>query len=158
MIKVVVADSGSLIALGRLDLLDLLARLFEEVQVPQAVLTECLARPDLADARRIQAAAESGVLQVCSAQAIHMDGLGAGESAAIGLAMEIGAALLVDDRAARRHASGLGLTVVGTLGVLVRAKRVSLVPEIRPLIERLRAGGHRLSDASIADALIAAGE
>ena len=87
-----------------------------------------------------------------------MDGLGAGESAAIGRAIEIGAALLVDDRAAPRHATGLGLTVVGTLGVPVRAKRVSLVREIRPLIERLRAGGHRLSDASIADALIAAGE
>lgn len=58
MIKVVVADSGPLIALGRLDLLDLLAHLFEEVQVAQAVLTECLARPELADARRIQAAAD----------------------------------------------------------------------------------------------------
>ena len=48
--------------------------------------------------------------------------------------------------------------MIGTLGVLVRAKRKGLVPEVRVLVERLKASGHRLSAAVMADALSAAGE
>lgn len=157
-IRVVVSDSGPLIALGRLDRLPVLAGVFREVQVPRQVVAECLRRPDLADAQRIQAAVASGILQLCEATPIRVDGLGAGERAAIGRAMEIGAALMADDLAARRHAAGLGLTVIGTLGVLVRAKRLGLLPAVQPLIEQLRASGHRLSQSAIADALQAAGE
>lgn len=156
--RVVVADAGPLIALGRLDLLHLLTMLFQEVQVPRTVLTECLARPLQADAQRIRAAVAAGALQLCDATPVQVDGLDAGESAAIGRALEIGAGLLADDLAARRHAQSVQLVVIGTLGVLVRAKRKGLVPAIGPLIERLRAGGQRLSQAAVADALKAAGE
>lgn len=157
-ISVVVCDSGPLIALGRLDRLGLLFDLFQDVQVPRAVLAECVLRPELADAQRIQSAVTTGLLRLCEAQPVRVDGLGAGESAAIGLAIEIGAALLADDLAARHHAQGLGLTVIGTLGVLVRAKRKGLVPAVRPLVEQLRASGQRLSHSAVAEALTAAGE
>ena len=157
-ISVVVSDSGPLIALGRLDRLAVLAGVFREVQVPRDVLAECLRRPELPDAQAIQSAVASGILLLCDAAPVRVDGLGAGESAAIGRAMEIGAALLADDLAARHHAAGLGLTVIGTLGVLVRAKRLQLLPAVRPLIEQLRASGHRLGPSAIADALRAAGE
>ena len=45
-------------------------------------------------------------------------------------------------RRAGRHASapscgGFGLTVAGTLGLLVRAKRTGLVPAVRPLMDAL---------------------
>jgi uncharacterized protein len=157
-IRVVVSDSGPLIALGRLDRMEILTAVFSEVQVPRDVIAECLSRPELSDARAIQAAVESGVLLLCDAAPIRVDGLGAGESAAIGRAVEIGAALMADDLAARRHAAALGLTVIGTLGVLVRAKQLRLLPAVLPLIEQLRASGHRLGPAAIADALRAAGE
>ena len=45
-VKVVVSDAGPLISLGRLDLLALLPEVFAQVQVPTAVLDECMARPD----------------------------------------------------------------------------------------------------------------
>lgn len=157
-IRVVVSDSGPLIALGRLDRLAVLADVFREVQVPRDVLAECLRRPELPDARAIQAAVASGILLLCDATPVRVDGLGAGESAAIGRAMEIGAALMADDLAARHHAAGLGLTVIGTLGVLVRARHLRLLPAVLPLIEQLRASGHRLGPSAIADALRAAGE
>lgn len=156
--RVVVSDAGPLIALGRLDLLHLLTVLFLEVQVPRVVLAECLARPLQADAQRIQAAVAAGALHLCDATPVQVDGLDAGESAAIGRALEIGAGLLADDQAARRHAHAVNLAVIGTLGVLVLAKRKGLVPAIEPLIERLRAGGQRLSQAAVADAVQAAGE
>lgn len=72
--------------------------------------------------------------------------------------MQIGTALLADDLAARRHATSHGLVVIGTLGVLVRAKRLRLLPAVLPLIEQLRAGGHRLGQTAITQALRAAGE
>jgi predicted nucleic acid-binding protein len=157
-IRVVVADAGPLIALGRLDHLALLGVLFEQVQVPELVLAECLARPDRPDAQRIRDAVAAGVLVPCDARPVVVAGLDDGERAAIGRAIEIHAGLLVDDLAARHHALSIGLVVVGTLGVLVQAKRKGLVTEIRPLIDRLRASGQRLSHAAVADALGAAGE
>lgn len=157
-IEVVVADSGPLMALGRVGQLALLSRLFVQVHVPKAVLAECTARPQFDDARKIAAAVESGALLVCDATPIAAPGLQLGERAAIGFALEIGAVLLADDRAARICAAGLGLTVIGTLGVLVRSKRVGALKAVRPIIDSLRTGGHRLSDAVVAEALAAAGE
>lgn len=157
-IEVVVADSGPLIALGRLDRLALLGGVFGQVQVPRAVLAECMARPELLDAQRIKAAVADGTLLPCEATAIIASGLQTGERAAIGRAIEIGAALLADDRAARLHASARGLVVIGTLGVLVWAKRIGLLQAVAPLVEQLHAGGHRLGAAAIAAALLAAQE
>lgn len=155
---VVVADAGPLIALGLLDLLPVLGQLFAQVQVPRAVLAECVALPELPDARRIAAAVDSGLLIACDARPLEIPGLHGGELAAIGRALELQAALLADDLAARQHARALGLLVIGTLGVLVRAKQRALVPQVRMLVERLRASGQHLGDAAVAAALAAAGE
>ena len=156
--SVVVSDAGPLISLGRLDVLGVLFAQFAQVQVPQAVLDECLARPTQIDAIRIRRAVETGGLTLCDAVPITADGLDLGERAAIGRALEIGSGLLADDRAARAYAEAHGLQVIGTLGVLVRARRRGSVPALKPLIERLRAGGQRLSNEAVAAALAAAGE
>lgn len=102
--------------------------LFSEVQVPRQVFAECVRRPEFQDAQRIQAALAHGTLLLCDADPVRVNGLGAGESAAVGRALEIDAVLLADDLAARRHAAGLGLSIIGTLGMLVRAKLLGLLP------------------------------
>ena len=158
-VDIVVSDAGPLISLGRLDLLSLLPALFSKVQVPQQVLAECLVRPEQADTQRVMAALDAGWIQVCVTVAIaEPAALGIGERAAIGRALEIGAGLLADDFAARSYALSQGLAVIGTLGVLAMAKRSGRLTGIAPLIERLRAGGQRLSHAAVAAALAAAGE
>jgi predicted nucleic acid-binding protein len=158
-VDVVVSDAGPLISLGRLNLLSLLPALFAQVQVPKEVLAECLARPDQADTVRVMAALAAGWLQVCVAVPLAEPAeLGLGERAAIGRALEIGAGLLADDFGARHYARAHGLAVIGTLGVLAIAKRAGHLPRIAPLIEQLRAGGQRLSQAAVADALAMAGE
>lgn len=124
--------------------------------MPHAVLNECLLRRDLADARRIEAAVVAGWLLTCEGTAIEAAGLGAGERAAVGRAREIGAGLLADDQAARACAAGLGLMTIGTLGVLVRAHRVGLLPDLHSQIDNLRASGYWLSDATVQQALAAA--
>ena len=157
--QIVVADAGPLIALGRVDSLALLSTLFAEVQVTETVLAECLARPDLADAKRVAAALSAGWLMPCPDVLPAAGGrLDPGESSAIARALEIGAGLLLDDRAAVVYARGLGLKVIGTLGILVLAKRQGKLVRVAPLIEQLRASGHYLGESVIAAALTAAGE
>lgn len=156
--RVVVSDAGPLISLGRLDLLPLLGELFAEVQVPDIVVGECLARPDNVDAQRIRQALRAGLLLSCPAPTTPLPGLQPGESAAITRALEIGAALLMDERAGRAHAIALGLAVTGTVGVLVRARRHGLIGPLAPLLSALRASGQRLSDALVRHALSGVGE
>jgi predicted nucleic acid-binding protein len=63
--------------------------------------------------------------------------LDAGEAAVIQLARERSIEwVCIDDRKGRRAALAVGLRVTGSLGLLVRAKIVGLVPAIRPYIER----------------------
>ncbi len=154
----VVSDAGPLIALGRLDLLHVLGQLFTQVQVPEVVVSECMARPGNPDTWRIRAALDSGLLQSCVLPPSLLPGLEAGESAVIIRALQIGAAVLMDERAGRAHAEQLGLAVTGTLGVLVRARRRGLIGPIAPLVAALRASGQRLSHAAVAHALAMLGE
>jgi len=55
------------------------------------------------------------------------------------LAQEQGADLvIIDDNAAKKTAKYLGLPVTGTLGVLVKAKHLGIVEEVRPLLSEMR--------------------
>lgn len=156
--KLVVTDAGPLMALGRHDLLGLLPALFQQVHVPQVVLDECLVHPHLPDTQAIQAALTQGWLLHREAHPLDISGLDLGERCAISCALDMGAALLVDDRAARRHAEALGLVVLGTLGVLVLAKRRGLMDEVKPIVQAMREQGHHISQAALNAVLLASGE
>ena len=54
------------------------------------------------------------------------------------LAQEISADLLIiDDNTAKKTAKFLGLTVTGTLGVLLKAKSLKIIKEIKPILEEM---------------------
>ena len=72
--------------------------------------------------------------------------LGLGEAAVLALALERpGAIALLDDRPARKLASVRGIPVVGTLGILIQAKKRGIIPEVKPLVEKLQRLGFRLN-------------
>lgn len=96
------------------------------------------------------------MLRPCDARAVDVAGLGKGESAAIGYAIDTGASLLADDLAARHYAQAQGIVVIETLGVLVLAKHKGLGHAV--LVEQLRASGQRLSRNAVGPPLTAAGE
>lgn len=148
-----VADTSPLLALANLDLLRLLPELFDRTLIPPAVLVEAtVRRPDAPGARAIADAVEAGILQVAEwERAAIIDRalvpLGSGEREAIQLALSVRAEWLVlDDRAARRRASNLGLAVIGTVRLLEVARDTGRISRVTPLLERLRARGFRLSD------------
>jgi len=109
-------------------------------------------RPDAPDTAAIREGLRAGWLQVLEvANDIALQPLvrtlGRGEAEVIGLAQERGADVVVlDDRAARRVAGAVGLQVIGTVGVLVAARRIGIIPAVVPLLEELREQGFRLSD------------
>jgi predicted nucleic acid-binding protein len=81
-----------------------------------------------------------------------------GEAAAIPLAARLGATLLCDDAAGRGEAVRRGIAVIGTFGVLLRAKRGGLLDHIRPVIDEMRAAVLYASEALVRELLAAAGE
>jgi len=82
-----------------------------------------------------------------------------GEASAIALALEKGdASLILDDLKARKLAKRLGLDVTGSVGVILRAKSLGLIPAIRPLILLIRTTSFRLSPDVEKQAFLLAGE
>lgn len=86
------------------------------------------------------------------------DDLGAGEAAAISLAIAQGCGVLIDDMRGRAVAAKFKLDIVGTVGVLVLARQRALIPALNPLLEQLVASGHYLSTALVQTALRKVGE
>ncbi len=85
--------------------------------------------------------------------------LGAGESAVLAAAARSPDTIAVlDDLAGRRCAAALRVPVIGTVGLVVRARRRGLIPTVRPILEEIRAAGLYLSDALIDQASRAVGE
>ena len=66
--------------------------------------------------------------------------------------------LVVDDLDARRFAQRAGLSVVGTLGLLLAAKLRGELPSLRAEIERLESAGFHMSERLIVAVLSRAGE
>jgi len=84
--------------------------------------------------------------------------LGEGEAVAIALAAGRGHGVLIDEKLGRAVAEGLSLKVIGTVGVLLIARKRDLIAAVKPLLEDLKASGHRLSEDLVVEALRRAGE
>jgi len=66
--------------------------------------------------------------------------LGPGETEVLMLALESpNAVVVLDDALARRVASTLGLSLTGTMGLLLDAKRTGLIPAVGPVLDQLQA-------------------
>ncbi len=82
-----------------------------------------------------------------------------GEAEAIALAIELGdVVVILDDKKARRVASQIGLRVIGTVGMLLRAKRLGVIASVLPLLQALDEADFRIADALRQNALRLAGE
>ncbi|MEM6263009.1 MAG: DUF3368 domain-containing protein, partial [Bacteroidota bacterium] len=62
-----------------------------------------------------------------------------GESAAITLAYELSAdILIIDERAGRKIAKSLDINIIGLIGILAQGKESGIIPRVKPLLDRLR--------------------
>jgi predicted nucleic acid-binding protein len=139
-----VSNSSPLIAIIDVGLGAILDALFGEALIPPAVRQEVFAnrsQPTWITERPLTNPDASGLLR---------GRLGAGERPAIALTLEANAdLLLIDELAGRRTATSLGLRVMGTLGVILRAKMQPLIPAVGPVIDQLVKTGFYVDDELI---------
>lgn len=153
----VISDASPLISLAAINHLDLLQRLFGQIFIPPAVHSEVCGgrnRMGVPDYIKVQQVSNQGVLQSLEIS------LHAGESAAIALGLENdGSLIILDDKEARETATRLGIRVIGTLGVLLLAKRRGTVELVEPLIRQLvESVAFRVSPDVLQAVLLQAGE
>jgi predicted nucleic acid-binding protein len=147
--SVVIADAGPLIALSRIDALDLLRGLFGQVLVTEEVRDEALPVADYSGKASIAMAFDAGWL-ACpgpfeTAWQPTNPGLGAGERSAIAAALKMpGCLLIIDDRAGRTEAKSHAVAIIGTAAIIGLAKLQGLIPEARPVLERLHPAGYSI--------------
>jgi predicted nucleic acid-binding protein len=154
----VVADSSPLIYLSRVGVLHILPTLFGDVVVPKAVWDEAVERRP--SAPRIENLRRADWIRVVDNPTTSVDlGLDPGETAAILVAESLRAdLLLIDERLGRTVAHERGLTVRGTLGVLVQARQSNVLPTLKSVLDALVSEGFRITPALIQQALEHVGE
>ena len=130
----------------------MLRHVFERVIIPEAVAAEV--------AQGFEARGSSGIdlpewLERQSSRRepdrLLTRSLDSGEAAVVALAVEIGADwVLIDERKGRKIASEIyGLRVIGTAGLLVRAKQLDLVASVLPALNAMRNNGYWLHDSLV---------
>jgi predicted nucleic acid-binding protein len=149
----VVADTGPIRYLVLIEAIEVLARLYDRVVLPQAVFAElthahapeavqrwAVALPDWAEVRKASGVVMAGVLDL-------------GETEAIALAQELHAdSLLLDEVEARQFALRLGLPVAGTVGVLEKAAERGWI-DLAEALHRLTRTNFRIAPELLREAL-----
>ena len=159
---IVVSDTSPLIALHAIGRLDLLGALYREILIPDAVSREYLYQ-DATDSKSKERARpwliERNPPNTQAAEILKTQ-LGQGEAEAIALSLGVTAnLLLMDERRGRHTAERLGISCLGTAGVLFQAKQRGLIVALRPELEALsRQADFWLSESVQRTLLALAGE
>ena len=157
-----IVNASPLIFLSRVGGLTWLCDLSADpLMVPHAVIGEVAAGRDgqiilaaIAAEPRVRLTDDVAVPAVIAAW-----DLGLGETQVLAQCLgQFRAIAVLDDSAARQCGRSLGVPVVGTLGVVLAAKRMGWIGAARPVVERLLADGLYLSPSLVAEALAEVGE
>ncbi|MDB5132461.1 MAG: hypothetical protein JWR02_2210 [Mucilaginibacter sp.] len=151
MPDVVIADTSCFIILSNINELNLLKEVYGKIITTPDIVKEF--GGNLPDWVTIKQPADLQKQQILELQ------IDRGEASAIALALELdGSLLIVDDLEARTLAENLGISITGTLGVIIKAKLNSLIPSIKPFIAKIRKTNFRISTTLEQLALSQAGE
>lgn len=155
MSDVWVVNASPIIVLAKIGRLDLLQGLAPTIFVPDAVRVEILSGPTDDPARRILEAGWGQPVMVkrTAPEVLRWD-LGMGEAAVIAAALERpGAGVVLDDAKARACANFFGLPLVGTIGVVMRARHRGLITAAAPILAGLQSAGLYIDQRTIEMAL-----
>jgi|SRR3989344_8030053 len=148
----IVSNTSPLLYLAKLGKLEILKKLFVKVFIPEEVYEEAVLNgKEFIDSKVIERAVNEKWIEVKSVSNKNKeiyDEIDIGESAAIELAKTLNAKLLlIDDAPARVLAESFGLSVKGTLYILLKAYNEKIINknEIKSLLSRLILLGFRIS-------------
>jgi predicted nucleic acid-binding protein len=156
----IVSNTTPILSLLKIGKLDLLPTLYGHVTVPEAVYREIMAGYDkeyFTDLRDFAWITVETIGSVALRQALY--DLDDGEAEVIVLAQEQSADIvIIDEKNGRRAAERLGLTLTGTIGVLLTAKKGGFITEVAPLLSELQQCQSWMSKGLIKTAIEMAGE
>src|SRR5712692_10534042 len=156
-----ISNTSPLVYLYRIEAIEWLPKLFTTIWIPTPVVEEL--KEGQGRGFDVPQVDNYHWLQIVDPQAtpsewLSLD-LGPGELAAMALALENPTRIvLLDDMLARRTTQAAGLTVWGTLKVLLEAKRQGFTDKVAPFLVRLSETGMWISDEIRERVLALAGE
>lgn len=160
--SLVISNTTPLIALDACNQLDLLRSLYGRIIIPEEVDRELTRGGSTALTTGLTAAHRIWikVLPLSTLpSAPLLARLDSGEAEVITLAIELGASLvLIDEKIGLKVAREQGLKALGSVGILLLAKKKGLLPEIKPHLHEMHSKGISLSNKFIEWAIIQAGE
>lgn len=153
----VVSNSTPLILLDKINHLHLLKEIYQKIYVPQAVFNE------VSNAKYINTIFKDNdfieVRDIQSQPFLYPTALHSGEIEVFTLAKELNASLcILDDLLARNYAVHLGLKITGSAGILLLAKELHLITNVKPLLDNLIDSGFRISQNVYESILVKANE
>jgi predicted nucleic acid-binding protein len=152
---IVISDTTPIISLLKINKLSLLQVLFKNVIIPQAVYNELVSNPKYTnEAVVIFNTSYISIKKVENRQQVdelrNNSGLDIGESEAITYSKMVNAdLLLMDEQKGRSVAKQLGLSITGTIGILIQAFNENLISkeEILNSIKVLKESGRYISES-----------
>ena len=149
--KVVIADTSCLIVYDKIQRLDILRKTFPELIITQQVREEFGTLPDWLNISIIEEKDEL-YLEL-------LNTLGQGEASSIALASQMkNSLLIIDAKKGRIAALKHGISIIGSLGVLVEAKRKGVIVSVREALSKIEETNFRVSESIKKKVLEKAGE
>lgn len=146
MPKIVISDTSTLILFHKIDEFVLLKKVYGELITTPEIAEEF--GEVLPDWIKIQSVSDKKYQDFLETQVDY------GEASAIALASEFNdVLLLLDDLKARKLAARLKFKFTGALGVINRAKQMSIIDKVKPLIDKLLLTDFRIADNIIEEIL-----
>jgi predicted nucleic acid-binding protein len=139
-----IVDTSVLIALEKINTIDVLCKIYSSIILPEAVISEFGPPPiDCYSVEKVK----SPMVRLL----VRDLNLGKGEAESIALASDQGIPIILDDLKARKVAETLGLIVTGTIGVLLKAENLTLIKSAYDKTIELRNKGFYVSDKLLED-------
>ncbi len=139
MHRTIISDTSCLILLDKIGELSILNKLFGNITTTSEVAEE-FGQP-LPPWFEIKEPSDKNY------QAIIEASVDKGEASAIALAIELDDCLLIiDDLKGRKFAHQLGLTIIGTIGVILDAKLAGIIPSVKPILSKIKSTNFRITE------------
>jgi len=150
----VVSNTTPLLSFIKLNRLDILEKLYKEIFIPEAVFKEI----EKGKSKYYIDISNQSWIKVFLVKQLEKY-LDKGEAEAIALYLELSAdLLLIDEKLGRKAAEKQGLKITGTLGALIKAKKLRIIKEIKPLIYELIEKGNYYEESFLKTIFKYAGE
>jgi predicted nucleic acid-binding protein len=144
MPDIVIVDTSVLIALEKIDLLQILCKIYKKIILPEAVVREFgNVNFECYSVKKVESRLINVLMQDLN--------LGKGESEVIALAYETNFKVLIDDLKARKVAENLGLSISGSIGVLLKAEKLGIIDSALKKTQELKEMGFYVSNELLSE-------